>query len=56
MMKLKQATPLMSRELHRPLTWSERVGLRTHLLMCSGCSNFRKQMTFMHEAARRWRE
>lgn len=54
MMNCRRATRLMSQELERPLGRGERLALRLHLhlLMCSGCSNFRKQMKFLRRACR----
>jgi predicted anti-sigma-YlaC factor YlaD len=52
MMNCKQATELMSQELERSLSWSERMALRFHLMMCSGCTNFRRQMAFIRDACR----
>ncbi len=52
MMNCKQATQLMSQELDRTLRWRERVALRMHVLMCSGCANFRKQMAFLRKVCR----
>ncbi|MGA7982415.1 MAG: zf-HC2 domain-containing protein [Chromatiaceae bacterium] len=52
MLNCKEATQLMSQELDRTLTWRERTALRLHVLMCSGCSNFRRQMAFLRTALR----
>ena len=54
MLNCKQATELMSQEQDRPLDFKERLGLRFHVAMCAGCRNFRKQMTFLHEACARY--
>jgi hypothetical protein len=54
MMNCKRATRLMSQELDRPLTLRERTSLRMHVMMCDGCSNFRKQMAYLRDIARRW--
>lgn len=37
-------TEVCSAELERPSRWGEQVSLRTHLMMCTGCTNYRKQM------------
>lgn len=50
MLNCKQATELMSQERDRSLAFKERLGLRFHVAMCSGCRNFRKQMAFLHVA------
>lgn len=44
MMNCKQATALLSQQMDRPLTFRERMSLRFHTMMCSGCSNFDDQM------------
>lgn len=54
MLSCREASELMSQELDRPLGWSERIGLRLHLLVCRGCSNFRRQMDFMRRACARY--
>lgn len=56
MLNCREVTELCSRELEQPLGLGERMALRTHLLMCSGCSNFRRQMVALREAARAYAE
>ncbi len=56
MMNCKHASRLMSEELDRPLNWRERLALRLYLLFCDGCRNFRRQMAFLRDATRRWRD
>lgn len=51
MLNCREVTELCSRELEQPLSLRERLGLGTHLLMCSGCSNFRRQMAALRAAA-----
>jgi hypothetical protein len=46
----KEVTEVCSAEMERPLKWGEQVSLRTHLMMCSGCSHFRKQMKTLRQA------
>lgn len=53
MLSCQQATELMSQEQDRPLTLAERIGLRLHVWMCTGCSNYRRQMSVLREACRR---
>ncbi len=50
MMNCKEATQLMSQELDRQLRWHERLALKFHVMMCDGCTNFRKQMAFLRRA------
>lgn len=56
MLSCKEATRLMSQELDRPLGLSERIGLRLHVLICTGCSNFRRQMGAMRAFCRHYGE
>lgn len=51
MLNCRQATELCSLEMEQPLPLRERVGLHTHLMMCSGCSNFRRQLSALRQAA-----
>jgi hypothetical protein len=51
-----EATRLVSQRQDRPLPWGERVKLGLHLAVCSACSRFERQMKFMREAMRRYRE
>lgn len=52
MLNCKQAAQLISQELDRPLGISERLALGFHLMMCAGCRNFEKQMSFLRRACR----
>lgn len=54
MLSCKQATELMSQEQDRRLGLAERIGLRLHVLMCSGCNNYRRQMGVLRAACRRF--
>lgn len=47
MMSCKKETYLMSQQLDRPLGRTERMALRLHLMMCTGCTNFNKNMMFL---------
>ncbi|MCE9551006.1 MAG: zf-HC2 domain-containing protein [Betaproteobacteria bacterium] len=44
MMNCHNATRLMSEAQERPLSITERISLKLHLIMCSGCHNFKDQM------------
>ncbi len=50
----RDATALMSQAQERKLSLGERLALRVHVLICSGCSNFRRQMNVLRDAARRF--
>jgi hypothetical protein len=53
MMSCRKATHLMSQELDRKLSTRERMALRFHVLMCSGCTNFRRNMSFLRRTCSR---
>jgi hypothetical protein len=54
MLNCKQATELMSQEQDRLLSLAERIGLRLHVLICAGCNNYRRQMSVLRAACRRF--
>ncbi len=56
MMKCKEASQLMSQGLDRPLGLGERIGLRLHLLICSGCRAVRHQLSFIRNVCAEWRD
>ena len=43
-MNCRDATRLMSEAQERPLSITERMSLKLHVNMCSGCHNFKDQM------------
>lgn len=55
MLNCKQVTTICSVEMERSLKLGEQVSLHTHLMMCTGCTQYRKQMKllrlFMREYA-----
>jgi hypothetical protein len=54
MLTCHQATRLLSEAQDRKLPLKEKLPLKLHLMMCSGCANFRQQMDFLRQAARRY--
>lgn len=54
MLSCKEATALMSQEQDRPLGLAERLALRLHVLICEGCSNYRRHMRVLRDALRRF--
>jgi flavoprotein len=56
MLKCKQATELMSQSQDRALTLNERIQLKLHLLICRGCDNCNKQMSFLHDTMQQFRK
>ena len=53
MYSCEQAAKLSSQAMEQPLTASERVLLRLHLMMCERCSNFTRQIDFLRRASRK---
>jgi len=49
-MNCQRATQLISQAQERPLSLSEKISLKVHLLMCSGCKNFSLQIPFLSQA------
>lgn len=54
MLNCKEATRLCSEALDRELALRERLTLRMHLMMCSGCSNYQEQMAFIRRMTARF--
>lgn len=54
MLNCKEATALMSQEQDRKLGLAERIGLRLHVMLCTGCANYRRQMAVLRAACRRF--
>ena len=52
MMSCKKVSELLSTSLDRPLSFSERLGLFAHSLICKGCMHYKQQMLFIHTASR----
>jgi hypothetical protein len=51
-LKCQEATRLYSEAQERPLTFTERAGLKLHVMMCEGCRNFGHQMRDLRRFAR----
>lgn len=49
MLNCREVTEVCSVEMERPLILGEQVSLRTHLMMCTGCSNYRNQMKTLRQ-------
>ena len=54
MLSCKEVTQLVSESLDRELSIPERFRLKTHLLICKGCTNYREQMNFLRTACKRY--
>jgi len=55
MFTCKQASKLISQSLDRPLTWSEKLQLKLHLLICNPCTQFKRQLNMLRTALHRIR-
>lgn len=56
MMNCKQATRLMSQGQDRELSLSERLRLRFHLFICTGCTHYNKQLQMIGKAMKQLRQ
>ena len=54
MLSCKEATRMCSESLDRRLNLRERLTLKMHLMMCSGCTNYDRQMAYLRAIARRY--
>lgn len=45
-----EATRLASEALDHPLSWSQRIRLQLHLLICSACRSFARQLRWLQQA------
>ncbi|MDD2808018.1 hypothetical protein [Rhodoferax sp.] len=50
MMNCKQATRLISESQERPLPLAEKMSLKVHFMICTGCKNFSLQVPFLSQA------
>lgn len=50
MLNCKEATHLLSEAQDRKLPAATRLRLEMHLLLCKGCTNFKRQMDFLRRA------
>lgn len=51
MLTCMEVTEVCSVEMERPLKLTEQLSLRTHLMMCTGCSQYRRQMKTLRQVA-----
>jgi len=52
MLNCRNATRLMSESQERKLALAERMSLQMHVMMCSGCHNFKDQMVTIRSMTR----
>ena len=55
-MSCRKATKLISVAMDRPLTRGERVSLRCHLVICSACRRYRRQLRALRHFVSRYAE
>ena len=56
MLNCREATRLLSEAQEHPLTLPERLSLKMHVMMCSGCRNFGQQMHVLRQITRAYTE
>lgn len=49
MMNCVKATRLISESQERALSLTEKISLKMHVMMCSGCKNFSLQVPFLSQ-------
>ena len=52
MLNCQDTTRLLSESQERALSLKERMSLKIHVVMCSGCRNFGQQMDTLRQMAR----
>lgn len=52
MKSCEEISKLISDGMDRDLDWTDQLGVRAHLLMCDGCSNFAKQVEALRTFSR----
>ncbi len=53
-MKCDQATKLISEAHERTLSFSEKIGLKSHLITCSYCRKFEKNCQYMSKLMKKF--
>ena len=56
MLNCKQVTEICSAEMERPLKLREQLSLRTHLMICRGCTQYHKQVKTLRQVMRAYAE
>jgi hypothetical protein len=51
----KEAAALLIAREDRHLPWADRAALRVHLVICSACPRFERQLLTMRNAMKQWR-
>lgn len=56
MLNCREATRLMSEAQEHPLKLGDKLSLKIHVMMCSGCRNFGEQMHTLRQITRAYAE
>lgn len=52
----RHASRLSSESMERPLTMSESIRLRLHLMICTGCTNYDHSIKLLHQTLENMRK
>lgn len=50
LLNCKEASKIISQSLDNPLSWSNRMKLKFHLLICNACTRFNQQLRLIKNA------
>lgn len=56
MLSCREVTAVCSAEMERPLGLGEKVSLHAHLMMCTGCTHYRRQMKALRQVMQTYAE
>lgn len=56
MLSCKEVTEICSLEMEEAIPFRQRLGLRVHLMMCSGCTNYRQHLGVIRQAMQTYAE
>ena len=56
MLNCKQVTQLASQSQERALTRREKIQLKCHLMICSACRNFNKNVNNLHDLMQKFKQ
>lgn len=54
--RCREVTALVLKSQDQPLRWTERLRIRSHLVLCGACTRFAAQMRVMQDSLASWRE
>lgn len=54
--RCREVSHLVLKSQDQGLRWHERLRVRLHLLFCDACSRFERQMRFMQDSMKTWRD